>query len=143
MLLFWRNTDFDADSELEGAILITFGSFLRYPAGLCFCHLKKSLNGPCLPVFHAIVLRNRAGLSVRFLEYVPLCMYFGVLSNRLSFYDDFCGRAFSWSVKILRSTDCHDRSEMVRLLRLTLFSTHLALVSLHFFLISDIYITSV
>ena len=32
-------------------------------------------------VFHAIVSRNRAGLSAQFLEYVPLHMYFGVLSN--------------------------------------------------------------
>ena len=75
MLLFWQNTDFDVDSELEETILTTFESFLRYLAGLCYRHLKKSLNRPCLRVFHAIVSHNRAGLSARFLEYVPLCMY--------------------------------------------------------------------
>ena len=31
----------------------------------------------------------------------------------------FIGCVFSWSVKILCSTDCHGHSEMVRLLRLT------------------------
>ena len=117
MLLFWHNTDFDADSELEGTILTTFESFRRYPAGLCVRHLKKSLNGLCLRVFHAIVSRNRAGLSARFLEYVPLRMYLVQLTFLRATI--FSGRIFSWSVKILRSTDCHGHSEMVRLLRLT------------------------
>ena len=116
-LLFWQNTDFDADSELEGTILTTSESFRRYPAGLCFCHLKESLNGPCLCIFHAIVLRNRAGLSARFLEYVPLRMYLVQLTCLHATI--FSGRVFSWSIKILRSTDCHGYSEMVRLLRLT------------------------
>ena len=116
-LLFWQNTDFDADSELEGTILTTLESFRRYPAGLCYCHLKKSLNGPCLRVFHAIVSCNRAGLSARFLEYVPLRMYLIQLTFLRAMI--FSGRVFSWSVKILRSTDCHGHSEMVRLLRLT------------------------
>ena len=31
----------------------------------------------------------------------------------------FSSRIYSWSIKILRSTDCHGHSEMVRLLRLT------------------------
>ena len=116
-LLFWQNTDFDADSELEGTILTTLESFRRYPAGLCYRHLKKSLNGRCLRVFHAIVLRNRAGLSARFLEYVPLRMYLVQLTFLHATI--FSGRVFSWSVKILRSTDCHGHSEMIRLLRLT------------------------
>ena len=117
-LLFWQNTDFDADSELEGAILITFESVRPYPAGLCFRHLKKSLNGPCLCVFNAIVSRNRARLSARFLEYVPLRMHFDIQPTSFC-ATIFSGRVFSWSVKILRSTDCHGHSEMVRLLRLT------------------------
>ena len=116
-LLFWQNTDFDADSELEGTILTTFESFRRYPVGLCYRHLKESLNGPCLRVFHAIVSRNRGGLSARFLEYVPLRMYLVQLTFLRAMI--FSGRVFSWSVKILRSTDCHGHSEMVRLLRLT------------------------
>ena len=107
----------DADSELEGRTLTTFESFRRYPAGLCFRHLKKSLNGPCLRVFHAIVSRNRAGLSARFLEYVPLRMYLVQLTFLRATI--FSGRIFSWSVKILCSTDCHGHSKMIRLLRLT------------------------
>ena len=105
---------------MQGTILITFESFRQYPAGLCFCHLKKSLNGPCLRVFHALVSRNRAGLSARFLKYVPLRMYLVQLTFLCATI--FRGRIFSWSIKILRSTDCHGHSEirlLVRLLRLT------------------------
>ena len=118
-LLFWQNTDFAADSELERAILITFESFRPYPAGLCFRHLKKSLNGPCLHIFHATVSRNRAGLSARFLEYVPLRMYWYLVQPTSLRATILSGHVFSWSVKILRSTDCHGHSEMVRLFRLT------------------------
>ena len=117
-LLFWQNTDFAADSELERAILITFESFTPYPAGLCFRHLK-SLNGPCLRIFHATVTHNRARLSARFLEYVPLRMYWYLVQPTSLRATIFSGRVFSSSVKILRSTDCLGHSEMVRLLRLT------------------------
>ena len=123
-LLFWWNTDFDADSELEGAILITFGNFRRYPAGLCFRHLKNSLNGLCLCVFHAIVSRNRAGLSARFLEYVPLRMYFSILSNRLSFMRRFFTVAFFLRASTSAALIVTATVNWVRLLRLTLFSTH-------------------
>ena len=131
-LLFWQNTDFDADSELEGTILTIFESFRRYPAGLCFRHLKKSLNGPCLRVFHAIVSRNRAGLSARFLEYVPLRMYLVQLTSLRATI--FSGRVFSWSVKILRSTDCHGHSEMAA----SPDSTHIWLWFHYIPLISDL-----
>ena len=40
-------------------------------------HLKMSLNGPFLRVFHAIVARNTAGHSALFLEHVPLRMFLG------------------------------------------------------------------
>ena len=93
-LLFWQNTDFAADSELERALLITFESFRPYPAGLCFRHLKKSLNGPCLRIFHATVSRNRAGLSARFLEYVPLRMYWYLVQPTSLRATIFSGRVF-------------------------------------------------
>ena len=124
MLLFWWNTDFDEDSELEGAILITFGSFRRYPAGLCFlsseevAQLTMSARLPC----HSFAQQSQTHCSVpRIRPFTHACILVSCLT-------DFTLCDY-WSWFFLerqdRSTDCHSHSEMVRLLRLTLFSTHI------------------
>ena len=78
MLLFWRKTVFNAESELDGQLC---GAFKDVQLDFVPHHLKKSLNGQYLCIFHAIVSRNRAGQSVRCLEHVLLRIYFGILSN--------------------------------------------------------------
>ena len=125
-LLFWRNTVFDADSELEGAILITFGSFRRYPAGLCSSSTEEVAQWTVsarLP-HRSFAQQSRTQCSVPIIR--PFTHVFWYLVQ-LTFLRAtiFCSRVFSWNIKILRHTDCHGHSEMVRLLRLTSFSTHI------------------
>ena len=82
-----ENASFVEEDHLRGGIRTRRGNFnymwklLMVSSWTHHCHLKKSLNGPCLCVSHAIVSRNRARHSARFLEYIPLHMYFGILSN--------------------------------------------------------------
>ena len=74
---FRRKTIFDAESEVEGKL----GAFDDVQLNFILRHLKKSLNGPHLCIFHAIVLHNRAGHSARCLDDVPLHIYFVIFSN--------------------------------------------------------------
>ena len=110
------------------AILTMCGSFRQCLAGLCSSSSEEVAQWTVYAQLPCYCFAQQSWTRFRCLEDVCLPIYFGILSNRLSFvWQIYPSRLLSWSIQILCSTDCHDHSEMVRLLCLILYSSRLYL----------------